>query len=88
MDIDNIYSHRINSDGTIDAIRHRCFATVATATDESDLERCERNHICNPEDALRSDVIAEEAKLWSWHSGFDHPLKCISLFAAFSIPRL
>lgn len=42
------FPHRSNSDGTIDSICPRCFATVGTSTWEADLERMEAAHVCNP----------------------------------------
>src|ERR1700677_4932872 len=37
---------RHNRDGTIDSICTRCFETIATTTDESDLQKPEESHIC------------------------------------------
>lgn len=42
------FSHRPNSDGTVDSICHQCFATVANEAKESDLCSKEREHSCNP----------------------------------------
>lgn len=42
------FSHRENRDGTIDTICRACFATVSTSVWESDLERAEKNHRCDP----------------------------------------
>lgn len=42
------FPHRLNSDGTIDSICDCCFATVATATVEADLESLEVAHLCEP----------------------------------------
>ncbi len=42
------FSHRLNSDGTVDSICHQCFATVAKEMRESDLCSKERLHACNP----------------------------------------
>jgi len=57
------YSHRFRPDGGIDSICHRCFLTVGTVAREADLESVERKHACNPEDRLRSEILAEESKL-------------------------
>jgi hypothetical protein len=43
------FSHRFNADGTIDSICFECFKTVATSSQEDDLERCERGHTCPPD---------------------------------------
>jgi hypothetical protein len=42
------FPHRLNDDGTIDSICDSCFATVATATVEADLESLEATHLCEP----------------------------------------
>jgi hypothetical protein len=47
----------------MDSICHRCFATVATATVEDDLEAAEHRHTCDPEIKLRFDLLSEAAKL-------------------------
>jgi hypothetical protein len=46
MTTDKKFSHRHNSDGTIDSICHQCFATIATQPRESDLYMKERMHTC------------------------------------------
>jgi hypothetical protein len=42
------FAHRSNRNGTTDTICRQCFATVATATWEAELERAERLHACDP----------------------------------------
>jgi len=42
------FSHRQNSDGTVDSICHECFVTVAKARRETDLSTNEHLHCCNP----------------------------------------
>jgi hypothetical protein len=42
------FAHRINDDDTVDSICRDCFVTVATESSESDLERDERYHSCDP----------------------------------------
>ncbi|MGH9590092.1 MAG: hypothetical protein ACRD25_06835 [Terracidiphilus sp.] len=42
------FVHRSNRDGTTDTICRNCFATVATAIWEAELERKERSHDCDP----------------------------------------
>jgi hypothetical protein len=44
----NKFSHRQNSDGTIDSICHTCFSTVASARVEAGLFEKEGMHHCNP----------------------------------------
>ena len=46
------FAHRNNPDGTTDSICRHCFATVSNSIWEAELERAERNHVCDPE-ALR-----------------------------------
>jgi hypothetical protein len=42
------FAHRTNGDGTVDSICRMCFATIATSHWETDLERKEKEHICDP----------------------------------------
>jgi len=42
------FPHRANPDGTIDSICARCYATIGNAHWESELERMEADHICDP----------------------------------------
>jgi len=42
------FSHRRNTDGTVDSVCHKCFATIAKERNESDLELKESAHHCNP----------------------------------------
>jgi hypothetical protein len=46
---DSKFSHRHNSDGTVDSICRECFATVAKAQNESELYLQEHWHTCEPE---------------------------------------
>jgi hypothetical protein len=48
MDNKTRFSHRHNSDGTVDSICHKCYLTVAKAQDESELYREEQLHTCDP----------------------------------------
>ena len=41
------FSHRRNQDGTIDSIGARCYLTVGTARNESELPKIEHSHACN-----------------------------------------
>ena len=40
------YTHRHNTDGTVDSICMFCFQTVGTALKECELEASERKHRC------------------------------------------
>lgn len=42
-----LFVHRANGDGTIDAICRDCYLTVATAEDEAGLAKGEREHVCD-----------------------------------------
>lgn len=42
------FAHRNNPDGTTDSICRRCFVTVSNSIWEAELERAERDHICDP----------------------------------------
>ncbi|WP_158748241.1 hypothetical protein [Acidobacterium sp. S8] len=40
------FAHRANKDGSFDSICLKCYATVGTAYDESDLDAMEAVHHC------------------------------------------
>ena len=42
------FAHRFVPGGTVESICARCFATVASATSESDLALKEAQHVCDP----------------------------------------
>lgn len=42
------FPHRTNQDGTIDSICPHCFLTIGSSSCESDLERMESAHVCDP----------------------------------------
>lgn len=42
------FAHRNNPDGTTDSICRQCFTTVFTSIWEAELERAERDHVCDP----------------------------------------
>lgn len=44
------FPHRHKPDGTIDSICLRCFRTIATVRQESDLRNAEENHLCSASD--------------------------------------
>lgn len=41
------FTHRPNSDGTVDSICRNCFATVATDVSDAALARRESAHVCD-----------------------------------------
>jgi hypothetical protein len=45
---DNQFVHRANWYGTLDSFCRQCFVTVATAKREVDLEKSEKEHVCDP----------------------------------------
>jgi hypothetical protein len=53
------FPHRTNWDRTVDSVCPRCYVTIGTAHQETDLEQMEADHICDParlalyEDSLR-----------------------------------
>jgi hypothetical protein len=47
------FTHRYNSDGTIQSICLSCFRTVGTETHEAALATSEAMHVCELEEALR-----------------------------------
>jgi hypothetical protein len=40
--------HRLNKNGSYDSIRTGCFATVASARNEAELDDHKRDQVCNP----------------------------------------
>ena len=42
------FLRHVNANGTVDSVCRNCFATVATATKEAELEEPERTHVCDP----------------------------------------
>jgi hypothetical protein len=42
------FAHRVNRDGTVDSVCMECFAAVASARRESDLEKPQQEHVCDP----------------------------------------
>lgn len=59
------FAHRSNPDGTVDTICIRCFQTVATVFDDTELPRLEQDHRCDPEIAARfeySDLRYQEVE--------------------------
>jgi len=45
----SLYVHRPNKDGSHDSICTRCYATVASVSDEGELTSHERAHVCVPD---------------------------------------
>ena len=52
------FSHRTNKDGTIDSICARCYLTVGTAWNESELPKIEHSHTCNPDWLFRWQLLS------------------------------
>jgi hypothetical protein len=42
------FARRSNADGTRDSICKKCFATIATSREESELAQAEQTHACDP----------------------------------------
>jgi hypothetical protein len=57
------FPHRGNKDGTIDSICPRCYMTVGTALNESELGEIEHSHICDPEDCPA--IVADSISCWA-----------------------
>lgn len=58
------FLRRPNNDGTSDLICRQCFVTVCTSHWESDLDRAEKTHVCDPHllDRWRSHACGEPAQ--------------------------
>lgn len=48
------FPHRLNAEGSYDAICIQCFRTVASVSQESDLARFENAHVCDPENQYKA----------------------------------
>jgi hypothetical protein len=57
------FTHRLNDDGTMDSICHKCFITVATARSGAALEREEQKHCC---DALLLERYKKVREHWKF----------------------
>jgi hypothetical protein len=55
------FHHRHNSNGTHDSICFRCYMTVATVGNESDLTRYEVEHACDPARLYQINQFAHRA---------------------------
>ena len=49
MVLNESFFHRRSKDGVIDSICTRCYVTVGTALNESELPKIEHSHTCNPD---------------------------------------
>jgi hypothetical protein len=58
------FYHRVNSDGTIDAICRSCFLTAATVENETDLQELEMAHRCPNKTPF---VLTEDSRILKWH---------------------
>jgi hypothetical protein len=72
---DRRFAHRANADGSIDSICTRCFRTVATQRSEAELDRPERDHVCQPEDAERTDRWVSELPRKGVHNVISFPAR-------------
>lgn len=53
------FVRRPNRDGSSDSICKRCLATLATSKEEAELERAERDHLCQTENLERWKNLSE-----------------------------
>jgi hypothetical protein len=42
------FPHRRNPDGTFDSICLKCLLTIANARTEAELQKYDKDHVCNP----------------------------------------
>jgi hypothetical protein len=54
------FCHRRNNDGTIDSICTRCYVTVGTALNESELPKIEPSHTCDPDWLLHWQLLSHQ----------------------------
>jgi hypothetical protein len=45
---ERFFRRRLNLDGTCDSICLNCFKTIATTSDEEELDTFNRQHVCDP----------------------------------------
>lgn len=53
-----VFVHRENREGTIDSICRACYVTVGTSAWEADLERAEKDHVCDPSLVAHWNMVA------------------------------
>jgi hypothetical protein len=69
------FVHRSNRNGTTDSICRECFATVATAIWEAELERKESAHVCDARTVEHFHEIARKGvspAVLSWQVPHEH----------------
>ncbi|HEV2326332.1 MAG TPA: hypothetical protein VGS10_20515 [Terracidiphilus sp.] len=66
------YSHRQNPDGTTDSVCRKCFATVVTASRQTDLDHAEHSHCCDPKALDSWNDMIERSNRPSLHEHYDY----------------
>ena len=61
------FVRRISADGTTHSICIRCFVTIVIATRESDLDRAEQNHACDPRIVAHWKELADRDPSDGWN---------------------
>ena len=64
-DLASDFAIRRNDDGTFDGICLRCFLTVVTVQEESELKLPEQSHVCKEEDIVPSNLVWRDGSV-SW----------------------
>jgi hypothetical protein len=69
-----------NANGTIDSVCKSCFATVATATKETELEESERTHVCDPHLMEHWKEVAKRRETKRTAEPAFHPLRYVFVY--------
>ena len=64
-----IFAHRYNPDGTFDTICSRCFQTIATVRDETELPKIESQHVCDQHILERFVRLNSQRHKWGTNKG-------------------
>jgi hypothetical protein len=51
------FARRRNRDSSIDSICTKCYQTIASADDASELEIAEKNHLCDPSGEINQQHV-------------------------------
>ena len=63
--LESDFAIRQNADSTFDAICLRCFLTIATVHEESELKQLELSHVCKEENIVMSNLVWRDGSV-SW----------------------
>jgi hypothetical protein len=62
LTLPTFFPHRRNPNGSFDSICLKCLLTIANARTEAELEKHEKDHVCNPSHLFQQFVDRAHAK--------------------------